>query len=175
MSVRTEKTVPVRKSFRTEHVVVNFDAEKLKAPFLLRCGAVLIDYIIIISPPVIALLFNRWNGEDGANLFRNSISNAGWLIMVLIAVTNLVIFPMITSQSLGKMLTGLRIVKSNGHAPSAVILALRHSVGYLLTLVTFGLGFLLAVFTAKGRALHDLIAGTVVVYGKKRVSKEIIK
>jgi uncharacterized RDD family membrane protein YckC len=40
---------------------------------------------------------------------------------------------------------------------------LRHTVGYLASLVTLGLGFLLAAFNREGRALHDLIAGTVVV------------
>jgi uncharacterized RDD family membrane protein YckC len=34
-----------------------------------------------------------------------------------------------------------------------------------------GLGFLLAAFTPSGRALHDYIAGTIVVFGKKRALK----
>lgn len=175
MSERAARTVTTRKRLKTELVVVDFDAEKLKAPFLIRCGALLIDYILLISPPVISLIINRWYGEDGAKLLSNSISNAGWLIMILIAVTNLLIFPLISGQSLGKMLTGLRIVNKNGYSPTVWALALRHSVGYLLTAATFGLGFLISMVNAKGRALHDFLAGTVVVYGKKRIAKEIVK
>jgi uncharacterized RDD family membrane protein YckC len=40
---------------------------------------------------------------------------------------------------------------------------LRHFVGYPLSFVTFGIGFLLATVTVHARGLHDMIAGTVVV------------
>jgi uncharacterized RDD family membrane protein YckC len=145
----------------------------LKAPFLLRCGAVLIDYILLICPIVISFLlgraFNDATEKDGANLLNSKLVNAGWLIMILLAVTNFVIFPLFTGKSLGKMLTGLRIVKADGNPPSLGALLFRHLLGYPLTVLTFGLGFLLAAFSQKGRALHDLLAGTVVVYGRRKL------
>ena len=168
MSARAERTVPVR-SLRAEKIIVNFDAERLKAPFLLRCGAVLIDYILLICMPVISLLLGRSFSYDGAKLLNSEVSNAGWLIMILLAVTNFVIFPLFTGKSLGKMLTGLRIVKVDGNPPSLISLLIRHLVGYPLTLLTLGIGFLLSVFNQKGRALHDLLAGTVVVYGRRKI------
>ncbi len=170
MSARVERTVPVRRS-RTEQIVTGFDAERLKAPFSLRCGAILIDYILLICVPVISLLLGRSFNYDGSKLLTNEISNAGWLIMILLAVTNFVIFPMFTGKSLGKNLTGLRIVKADGSPPALASLLLRHLLGYPLTVLTLGLGFLLSVFNRKGRALHDFLAGTVVVYGRRR--KEI--
>jgi uncharacterized RDD family membrane protein YckC len=36
-------------------------------------------------------------------------------------------------------------------------------VGYPLSLVTLGIGFLLVAVSVHGRGLHDIIAGTVVV------------
>ena len=171
MSARAERV----KSFRTEHVVIGFDIEKLKAPFLLRCGAVLIDYIILISIPVIFILISRWYGEDGTQLFTNKFSNAGWLITILVGLTNLLIFPVLSGQTFGKMLTGLKVLKTDGKTPSFGSLLLRHLIGYPLTALTLGLGFLPAVFGQKGRALHDYLSGTVVVFGKKRVSKEEVK
>ncbi len=167
MSARVERTVPVRR-LRAEQIIVDFDAERLKAPFLLRCGAVLIDYILLICMPVISLLLGRSFNYDGSKLLTSEFSNAGWLVMILLAITNFVIFPMFTGKSLGKMLTGLRIVKADGNPPSLSSLLIRHLVGYPLTIITVGLGFLLAVFNPKGRALHDLLAGTVVVYGRRR-------
>lgn len=167
MSARVERTVAV-KHLRPEQIIVNFDAEQLKAPFLLRCGAILIDYILLICIPVISLLLGRAFNYDGAKLLSSEVSNAGWLIMILLAITNFVIFPLFTGKSLGKILTGLRIVKADGHPPSLNSLLIRHLVGYPLTILTFGLGLLMAVFNQKGRALHDFLAGTVVVYGRRR-------
>lgn len=178
MSARVQTTIPVRRK-RAEQVIVNFNIERLKAPFLLRLGAVLIDYILLICPVVISFLlgraFNEAGAKDGANLLNSTLINSGWLVMILLAVTNLVIFPLFTGKSLGKMLTGLRIVKADGNPPSLGSLLIRHLVGYPLTALTFGLGFLLAVFSQKGRALHDLLAGTVVVYGRRKIQDSEFK
>ena len=174
MSASVGRTVPVRRK-RTEQIIVNFDVERLKAPFLLRCGAVLIDYILLICMPVISLLLGRAFSYDGSKLLTSEFSNAGWLIMILLAVTNFVIFPLFTGKSLGKMLTGLRIVKADGNPPSLGSLLVRHLVGYPLTVLTFGLGLLIAAFSQKGRALHDLLAGTVVVYGRRKIQESGFK
>ena len=175
MKSNMEKTVPAKRALRTERVIVDFDAERLKAPFLLRCGAFLIDYILLVSIPVIGLLIARFAGEDGAKLLNSEINSTGWLIALLLGLTNLVIFPMFSGQSLGKMLTGLRVVNMEGDFPSFGKLLLRHSVGYVLTLLTGGLGFLFSVFNPKGRALHDLISGTIVIYGQRKETTEIVK
>ncbi|MGI8555700.1 MAG: RDD family protein, partial [Pyrinomonadaceae bacterium] len=94
--------------------------------------------------------------------------NAGWLIAFLIVLTNFFIFPMISGQTIGKMLTGLRVVKTDGTNPSIGTLLIRHLIGYPLTILTFGLGFLLSALNSKGRALDDFLAGTVVIYGQRR-------
>lgn len=175
MKSKTEIKAPAKRALQTERVVIDFDAERLKAPFLLRCGAFLIDYIVLVSVPVIGLLIARSSGEDGAKLLNSEINSTGWLIALLIGLTNFVIFPMFSGQSLGKMLTGLRVVNMDGEFPSFTKLLLRHSVGYLLTLITGGLGFLFSVLNIKGRALHDFIAGTIVIYGQRKETTEIIK
>lgn len=167
MSARVEKTATVRRT-KPEEIIVDFEAERLKAPFLLRCGALMIDYVLFISIPVVALLIGRFMGDDGAKLLDSQLSNVGWLIAVLIGLTNFILLPMFTCQSIGKMLTGLSVVRTDGKVPTFGNLLLRHFVGYPLTLITGGLGFLVSVINAKGRALHDFIAGTVVIYGQKR-------
>ncbi len=171
---RTKRTVPSPR-IKTEKVVVDFDPDRLKAPFLLRCGALLIDYILLISIPVISLLLARFSGEDGAKLLTSELNNTGWLIMILLGLTNFIIFPMFTGQSIGKMLTGLRVVKLDGTNPTFGALFLRHIVGYPLTVLTGGIGFLISAFNQKGRSLNDIIAGTVVVYGRRRVEEKLLK
>ncbi|MGI8669341.1 MAG: RDD family protein [Aridibacter sp.] len=174
MSARAEKVIPAKK-INNREVIVGFDAEKLKAPVLLRCGALLIDYILIVSVPVLSLLLGRYMGDDGAKLLNNQISNAGWLITFLLAVTNFLIFPMFSGQTIGKVMTGLRITTLEGKDPTLFSLFLRHFIGYPLTFLTGGLGFFVALFNAKGRALHDLISKTIVVYGRQTVKRTVIK
>lgn len=173
MSARVETAVALKKP-KNRIVVVNFAPEQLKAPFLLRCGALIIDYIVFVSAPVLGILISRYMGNDGAKLFASPIYNTGWMICGLIALTNLVLIPMFTGQSIGKMLTGIRIVKSDGSAVSSSRIVVRHLIGYPLTVLTLGLGFLFSVFNGKGRALHDYLSGTTVIFGRRReVKKEI--
>lgn len=170
MSTNVDRNVAAA-SAKPELVVVDFDPERLRAPFLLRCGAFLIDYILLVSIPIFALLLGRFYGVDGVKLLHSELSNTGWLIMLLLAVTNFVIFPMFNGQSIGKMLTGIRIVGRDGRPPTFVQLLMRHTIGYLLTAVTMGLGFLSSALSQKGRALQDLVGGTIVIYGRRRDSE----
>lgn len=172
MSARAERQITSKRIRKPEQVVVNFDAERLKAPFLLRCGAIMIDYIILVAIPIISLLIYKYSGEDATKILNNRVLNAGWLIMVLLALTNFVILPLLVGQSIGKMLTGLRVVKKDGSPPSLGSLCLRHLIGYPLTILTLGLGFFISVINHKGRAFHDFIAGTVVIYGQKQIIKK---
>lgn len=172
-STRPRRPIPSPR-IKAERVVVDFDVERLRAPFLLRCGALLIDYILLISMPVISILLARFTGEDGAKLLNSEINSTGWLIMTLLAITNFLILPMFTGQSVGKMLTGLRVVKEDGTNPAFRNLFLRHFVGYPLTLLSAGIGFLIASFNEKGRSLNDFIAGTVVVYGNRRIEQKFL-
>jgi uncharacterized RDD family membrane protein YckC len=170
MSARIEKAAPAKK-IQTKQVVIGFDAEKFKAPFLLRCGSLLIDYIILISVPAISIMLGRFMGYDGSKLLNSTVSNSGWLIMFLLGLTNFIIFPMFSGRSIGKMMTGLRITNLDGTMPGFSSLLLRHLIGYPLTLATGMLGFILAAFTGKGRALHDYLSGTMVVYGQKKLKQ----
>lgn len=170
MSARVERAVAVQKP-KNRTVVVNFVPEQLKAPFLLRCGALIIDYIILVSAPVLGILISRYMGNDGTKLINSEFYNISLLIGVLLALTDFVIFPMFGGQSIGKMLTGIRIVKSDGNAASFSRILVRHLIGYPLTILTFGLGFIFLAFNRKGRALHDYVSGTTVIFGRRRILK----
>jgi uncharacterized RDD family membrane protein YckC len=174
MCANAEKTPGVSR-FKPEEIIVDFDAERLQAPFLLRCGAFFIDYIVLLAIPVLSLIVGRSFGIDGTKLLTGELSNTGWLVMFLLGLTNFIIFPMFNGQSLGKMLTGLRVVKIDGSAASLSTLLLRHTLGYLVTAGTCGLGFILSAITPLGRSLHDYIASTVVIYARRRVKTESVE
>ena len=152
-------------------VIVGFSPQTLKAPFLLRCGALTIDYIVVVAIPVIGLLVSRFSGNDGARLLNDGVNSAAWIIGFFVAIVNLVFLPMASGQTLGKLLTGLRIVSIDGTSPSVGSIALRQTFGYLLVVLTLGLSFFISFFSRKGRALHDYIAGTVVIYADRRIQR----
>jgi len=64
--------------------------------------------------------------------------------------------------TLGKWILGLRVVGPDGRRPSLRRSAARAAFA-AASLLLFGAGLLLALFTASGRGLHDLSAGTWVV------------
>lgn len=139
----------------------------MKAPFALRCAAAFIDYILIVAVPVLGLMFALLIGDDPAKISNNT----AWLIAFLLGISDLVLFPGLSGQTLGMMFCGLRIVRTDGREAPIGRVVLRNTLGYLLTVLTAGLGFILGAFTPSGRALHDYIGGTMVVFGKKRELK----
>jgi uncharacterized RDD family membrane protein YckC len=135
---------------------------RLHVPFALRCGAFLIDYILLISLVVLGTLFARMLG-GGARSAGSTAETTAILLAVVIAFLNLGVLPGLTGLTLGKWAAGLRIQRVDTGNPGIGRALLRHFVGYPLSLITFGLGFLVAAVTVQGRGLHDMIAGTVVV------------
>ena len=139
--------------------LVNF--ERLRAPFSLRCGALLIDYIVIVGVLALTTLLARVfaDGRSGSAF----VLTAGYVAAAAVAFLNFVVLANLSGRTLGKWMAGLRIERKDGETLSVRRALLRHLVGYPLTLLTLGLGFLVAAFDSQGRALHDWLAGTVVV------------
>jgi uncharacterized RDD family membrane protein YckC len=135
---------------------------RFRAPFALRCGAILIDYIILVAILAFSTLVSRVLG-GGARSAGNSSETVGILLAIVVAGLNLGVLPGLTGFTLGKWAAGLRILREDGREIGVGRGFLRHLVGYPLSFMTLGLGFLAAAFTARGRGLHDLIADTIVV------------
>jgi uncharacterized RDD family membrane protein YckC len=143
-------------------VVVRARQRAVRAPFALRCGALLIDYTLVVSVVAFSTLLARVLG-DGARASSDFVIALGYVAAGALAVLDLFVLPVLTGRTAGKWATGLRVERAGGGRLSFSRALLRHSVGYLLSLITLGTGFLVAAFHREGRALHDLIAGTVVV------------
>ena len=135
---------------------------RLRAPFPLRCGALLIDYIALVSLVVLGTLVARMLG-GGGRAAGSSAETAGLMLAIIVALLNLAVLPAFTGLTLGKWATGLRIERNSGGDIGLGRAFLRHFIGYPLSLALFGIGFLMAVVSVHGRGLHDIIAGTIVV------------
>lgn len=166
MTANRTRPVPVRRPLVQEKIV-EFQPETVKAPFLLRCGAAAIDYILIVGAPVLFLLLGRAFGNDGAALLNSELNNIGWLLAIVILVSNQIILPVVTGRTVGKFLTGLAVVANTGSNATLKAMFFRQTLGYLLVLASGGLAFLTSIFSSTGRALHDYLSGTVVIYGRK--------
>jgi uncharacterized RDD family membrane protein YckC len=143
-----------------------FSPESLKAPFFLRCAALFIDYMLLLAVPVVWLIVFRFFGEAGAK--AASISITVWLFALIVWLMNFLALPLFRGQTFGKMLAGISIVKLDGTPVHLGRILLRNAIGYFLTALTLGIGFLIAAVNSSGRSLHDYVAGTIVVYGRKR-------
>lgn len=165
MSVRIERGSLARtKGTVTAMETVDFDADAARAPFALRCGAILVDYILLAGILVVSSLIARGLG-GGARLAGSPLNMAGFLIAIGATVFNFIVLPWTRGRTIGKWATGLRIVTKDGTSVGFLAVLLRHVIGYPVSTIPFCAGFLLAVFNRRGRALHDYIAGTMVVQG----------
>ena len=135
---------------------------RYKAPFSLRCGALLIDYIVLALVLTFSIMIARVMG-GGARMAGGTAEKVGLLLTVVVAIADLGILAGITGRSIGKWTTGLRIERTGGGSPGIIRAVIRHFVGYPISIIPFALGFLIAAVSPTGRALHDYIAGTVVV------------
>src|SRR6185436_18649470 len=129
---------------------------RYRAPFALRCGALLIDYIVLALVLTFSILIARL-------LAGGTAEKVGIILTLIVAVGDLGVLAGLTGRSIGKWTTGLRIERIGGGAPGIPRVLLRHFIGYPLSLIPFALGFLMVTVSPTGRALHDYIAGTVVV------------
>ncbi|MGV7221150.1 MAG: RDD family protein [Nitrospinales bacterium] len=66
-------------------------------------------------------------------------------------------------QTPGKKLLGLKVFKSNGQSVNYKTAGIRALVGYPISVLTFGLGFIWALLDKNSQCLHDKIADTIVI------------
>src|SRR5437899_8242157 len=105
MTPKLRSPKPVRRSsHRSEsHVRVRF-----RAPFALRCGALLIDYILLALILTFSIMIARLMG-GGARMAGGTAERVGILITLIVALLDLVVLAGLTGRTVGKWTTGLRI------------------------------------------------------------------
>ena len=128
------------------------------APHRLRLLAFLIDVLFFLGVVVVGYLAGKFYGW------------LAWLLWVVAAAT-FVYYVAATvwlmDQTLGKAMTGLRVRRIDGSAPSRSFRGLawsvgRHTAGYLIADVLL-LGSIAAFFTRRRRCPHDYAFGSEVV------------
>lgn len=141
--------------------------------FALRFLAWVFDVLLIWSLPPLALLIVMATVPTTAGFWTGLlwvfwlIVFGQWFVMLGYRVATLVYF----QASFGKILAGLEIQKEDGSKLDVRDGVLRFVVGYMVSVLLWGLGYFWIVKDSKRRGFHDQIAGTVVV--KKASARQI--
>lgn len=135
------------------------------AGFWIRTAARIIDGITIIAAGVIltALIFQE-------NYFASYLTDdSSWTridtFAVLVEVAYMTVLVGALAGTVGKLLLGMRIVRTDG-SRVGYWLAFDRYVAQYLSLLLLGIGYLMVAFRRDKRGLHDLICDTAVVIVK---------
>ena len=89
--------------------------------------------------------------------------NAGYVVVAFVVSAGYIVWMHGKyGQTLGKIATGVKVVKVNGE-PIGYGRALGRWLALLLSTITLGIGYLMAGIRSDKRSLHDLVAGTRVM------------
>jgi uncharacterized RDD family membrane protein YckC len=125
-----------------------------KAGFWIRFVAIIIDSIIVgvVNSAIAAILGLNTNGRSG--------------LQILLGLVYYVYFWSSASpwpgQTIGSKLLNLRVVRTDG-SDLAISQALIRYVGFFISGLVLGIGFIWAAFDPNKQGWHDKIAGTYVV------------
>jgi uncharacterized RDD family membrane protein YckC len=140
------------------------------AGFWVRVGAYLLDGLVILAAAILyyatfALIVAGLYGTLGAGVI--GIAILGWLgAFVAVWFYFSIQESSRTQATLGKRWMGIYVTDRQGQKPSFGRATGRYFAQILTRLIPFAIGYLMVIFTAQKQALHDMLAGTVVLKGK---------
>jgi uncharacterized RDD family membrane protein YckC len=137
------------------------------AGFWIRLVAYLLDAILlnIVFGIIAAILGINLIPADPATIDAEYMGKMGSLELVAVVVTWLYFALMESSArgaTVGKLILGLRVVDDQG-ARISFLRATGRFFAKIISAVILLIGYIMAAFTDRKRALHDIIAGTLVV------------
>jgi uncharacterized RDD family membrane protein YckC/Tfp pilus assembly major pilin PilA len=141
------------------------DGDVVYAGFLRRFAAWFLDWLVLVAPLTLVMfvlglgMASGGGGEAQANAF------VGVAYLAWFAIRGVYFATMHSSSwqaSLGKRALGIKVTDDRG-ARLGFGQALARWFAAALSYLTFYVGFLIAGLTDRKRALHDMVAGTLVV------------
>ena len=134
--------------------------------FWVRAAALFVDSLVLQAVFLPFALFIVWPTLLAGSIGRRPAParvvavNAGYYVVAfLVSAIYSVWMHGKYGQTLGKMATGVRVVRADGQ-PIGYGRALGRWLALTLDLITLGIGYLMAGVRSDKRALHDLAAGT---------------
>lgn len=127
------------------------------AGFWLRVGALLVDFVVVFAVSFFAtLLLAAFIGFEAAGVLANLVSIVGtWLYFAAMESSEY-------QATIGKQALGLKVTNVEGK-PIGFGKATGRHFGKIVSGIILYIGFVMAGFTEKKQALHDMMAGCLVV------------
>ena len=135
------------------------------AGFWRRAAALSIDAILlgIVQAVVMMIFMGGFMAADGGEEAAGSAVLTINLVMLVIGWLYFAIMESSTPQAtLGKMLIGIVVTDASGQ-PIGFGRATGRYFGKLVSGIILGIGYLMAAFTKRKQALHDIMAGCLVI------------
>lgn len=139
------------------------------AGFWRRFIAFLVDYIIIaIAEIILFLIFGVILQLTGNADKSNSLTDTviGMFILIVLVVGNWLYYSLMESSNLqgtlGKAVLNIKVTDYNGKKISFKKATVRYFAKILSAIIIF-IGFAMAGWTRYKQALHDIIAGTLII------------
>jgi uncharacterized RDD family membrane protein YckC len=134
------------------------------AGFSLRASAMLIDFTLlwvvfvlvqlaVMAPGEMPQVGGAPAGDGGQQLYTGGL--AWWVYKAVLHSSS-------WQGTVGKMVLGLRVTDQEGHRISFVRATLRYAAE-VASYPLIGIGYLVAIFSRRRQALHDMVARTCVV------------
>jgi uncharacterized RDD family membrane protein YckC len=144
--------------------------EMVYADFWIRAGAKIIDILILWSIGILVAIFlgafisPAQSAED--SMVFPVLAN---MLQLVIAVSYTTYFLGTYAATPGKMVCHLKVVTPGGEKVTYSQACLRYFAEIVSSLI-FCIGYLMAIFDAERRTLHDRIAGTRVIKNPRKVA-----
>ena len=132
------------------------------AGFWVRVMASFLDFFLVSMPVMLVmglLLGLDWIMQD-EQTFNDLVYQAIVLMITVYLWVNW------SGYTPGKKIMGIRVVSVENYTEVGYSKAIIRYVGYFLSAILLCLGFIMVAFREDKRGLHDLIAGTYVIYDK---------
>ena len=133
--------------------------------FWIRLGAVILDTVIIFGVTFLAvrLLYGQgyleWMMEGATEGMTRERIFFDWVLPAVYSVG----FWILKSATIGKMLVKVKIVNAKTGEPASPLQCIVRYLGYFVSALPLGLGFIWVAFDKRKQGWHDKIARTLVV------------
>lgn len=141
------------------------------AGFLSRFMAFILDVVLLLATAGVIRLTVRalWDFFGNILPFLDvvegsfALSFTGVLFTATLQIIYFVFFWTVIGQTPGMTLMGLEVMRRDGTRPTVVTSLIRY-VGYWVSAIAFGLGFLWVLVDRRRQGWHDKMSGTFIVY-----------
>lgn len=133
--------------------------------FWIRVGAALVDTLVMLAAAMLLVLVFGGGMDWDLGPDQGLVSLlANWIAPFVLTV----LFWKFRQATPGKMLWGAHIVDARTGLPPSTGQMVGRYLGYFVSTLGLGLGFIWVAFDARKQGWHDKLAGTVVVRPGKR-------